>query len=212
MRPCQVWFVCCFSLSCPFTVSASVSLFLPACFQSAPPFQHIKEPWLVQCTGTPLVSFALGPNKECPLSFSVAPFEVLPSTCKWGTAGGALKMVTQPPVLLCRLRLTEIKRVGGLMTFVRRRCHVNVGVRVHGCTYVIVELLGEGREQGRGRLCFISALPGIFSPCFAPSCACCHVFGLGEHSNVHELSLKWPFLRIYLVLSTCKHANLFFNV
>lgn len=127
----------------------SSCLILPACFQSAPPFQHIEETWLVHCTGTPLVSFALGPNKECPFSFSVAPFEVLPSTCKWGTAGGALKMVSQPPVLLCRLRLTvtEIKHVGGLTAFVRRRCHVNVGVRVHWCTYVIRELLGEGENR-----------------------------------------------------------------
>lgn len=60
---------------------------------------------------------------------------------------GALKMVTQTPVLLCRLRLTEIKRVGGLMAFVRKRCHVNVGVRVHGCTYVIGELLEEGKNR-----------------------------------------------------------------
>lgn len=89
----------CLSILYPssFTISSSVSVSIsdPPCLPPicpAPPLchsaiQHIKEPWLVQSTRRPPVSFTPGPNEKCPLSFSLPPFDVLPSTGERGRAG-----------------------------------------------------------------------------------------------------------------------------
>lgn len=79
-----------------FTISFSVpvSISEPPCLSPicpAPPLchsaiQHIKVPWLVQRACRPPVSFSPGPNEKCPLSFSLSPFEVLPSTGERGRA------------------------------------------------------------------------------------------------------------------------------
>lgn len=135
---CQVWFVRCFSLSHPFPASASVSLLmsdprcgLPIC--RALPRQRIRAAWPVQCTGGPLVRFALWPHQECPLSFCVAPFEGLSPTCKWGSAGGALKMATGPCAPLrsagCASGTYGWERARGLTVFAHRRSPISVGVR-----------------------------------------------------------------------------------
>lgn len=119
-----------------FSLHAWSSCFFP--IWPSLPFQHIKEPWLGQCTGRPLVSFALGPNKECPLSFSVTPFEVLSSTCKWGRAGWLWSWWHGP--LLCCAGCTSHryswKCAHGAAVFVHSGLCISVGVLIHGSTYL----------------------------------------------------------------------------
>lgn len=142
----QVWFVCrisfhsiclCFCLHLwPPRCRSPICPALPLC---CPAIQHIKEPWLVQSIRRPPVSFTPGPNEKCPLSFSLPPFEVLPSTGERGRAGLALKPVTQHSALLSMLHFIKkdtdaLKGSGALTPFV---CHGSlcfcVGVRDHGC-------------------------------------------------------------------------------
>lgn len=65
-----------FPVSLPF--SASVSISDPACvyFICHSAIQHIEEPWLVQSSCRPPVSFKPRSNNKCRLSFSLLLFEV----------------------------------------------------------------------------------------------------------------------------------------
>lgn len=85
--------------------------------------QHIKEPWLVWRAHRPPVSFTPGSNEKCPLSFSLQPFEVPPSTRNEGGLCGVEGCVTQHRQLLCRLLrlkadMAGLKGSGAMMAFV----------------------------------------------------------------------------------------------
>lgn len=128
MWPCQVWFVCCCSLSHPFPVSASVSLFMSP---SAPPFSNPachgalagSVHWQTPGKFCTLVSWKASPP---PLSFRGALWSSLTPPAKRGL-GRPLKMADRGHG--CGPRRRGWKRVRGSTAVVHSSLRASVGVR-----------------------------------------------------------------------------------